>query len=281
MSLSRATIDPCLPRTAQPGTSRDVPGNPVVTFLSVLVGVLLMLSLFVSVAWSQEQKTIRLVGFKYPPFYQEQGDTAEGIAIDIAHVLFARLGLTAEIDVYPLKRTLMLLEQGRADGTMILIQTPERSEYLHFTDPVMTVRGLLWSVAGREGGAVDFDKLEELRPYKAGVTQGYSYGHEFDEILATMDVEVANTDYQSYLMLLSRRTDIVPGNEIVAKGLFKKHPELRGKFVHSEQAFIKWDLRIAISKKSPVAALVPEINAVLADMKREGLIDEIVTRYTQ
>lgn len=281
MSLRRAITDHCLPRTAQPGTSREASGNPVAASLFVLVGVSLMLSLLVSVAWSQEQKTIALVGFKYPPFYQDQGDAVEGIAIDIAHALFARLDLTPVIEVYPLKRTLMLLEQGRADGTMTLIKTPERSEYLHFTDPVMTVRGLIWSAAGRGGGAVTFDTLEELRPYRVGVTQGYSYGHEFDEILKTMDVEVANTDYQSYLMLLSRRTDIVPGNEIVAKGLFKKHPELRGKFVHSEKSFIEWDLRIAMSKKSPYAPLVPQINAVLADMKREGLIDEIVNRYTQ
>lgn len=233
-----------------------------------------------SPAQSRETDTVQLVGFQYPPFYQQGVEGEEGIAMDLAQEVFSRLGVAPEIEIYPLKRALSLLERGEADGTMILIKTPERSRYLHFSEPVMVVRGLIWSAVGREGGAVTFDDLTDLRPYKIGVTRGYSYGPEFDELLETMDVEVANTDYHNYLMLLSRRIDIFPGNEIVAEGLFKTHPELRGKFTHSDNSFMEWTLRIAISKRSPLADKLPAINRILSELKSEGRVDEIVRKYT-
>lgn len=277
---SRRVIDhPRQPISTRSAAVRTPPG--ISTGALALIGLWLVLILFGTPVRAQTPETIRLVGFKYPPFYQEQGNAVEGIAVDMAQALFSRLDLKTEMEIYPLKRALGLLEQGRADGTMILIKTPERSEYLKFTEPTMVVRGLIWSAADREGGPVNFDSLEDLRPYRIGMTRGYSYGHEFDEFLKTMDVEVANTDYQNYLMLLARRTDIFPGNELVAEGLFRMHPELRGKFVHSENAFIEWPLCIALSRKSPFIDLLPRINAEVQRMKNEGVIDEIVRRHTR
>lgn len=241
----------------------------------------LVLTLLGAPAWSEPGQSIRLVGFDYPPFYIQNDGITRGIAVDLATELFRRLELSPEMHIYPLQRALNALRDGDADGTMILIKTVERDEFLHFTEPVMTVRGLIWSAADREGGAVNFEELHDLRGYKIGVTRGYSYGQKFDELLKTMDVDVANEDYFNYLKLMSHRIDIFPGNEIVAEGLFKAHPELRGKFVHSDKSFIEWVLRIAISRKSQYASLLPRIEEVLSDMKDEGEIDAIVRKYTQ
>ena len=223
---------------------------------------------------------IRLLGFEYAPFYQIHEANLEGIAVDLALELFPRLELQPELAIFPLKRALDMLREGQADGTMILIRTAEREKYLLFTEPVMTVRGLIWYLADRDTGAVRFDTLEDLKRDRIGVTRGYSYGAEFDELLKSMNVDVANTDYSSYLKLTQGRIDIFPGNEIVAEGLFKKHPELRGKLAHSDKSFIEWDLCIAISRKSEYAPLLPEINAALQALKREGAIDRIVEKYT-
>ena len=224
---------------------------------------------------------IRLLGFDYAPFYQYHDSRLEGIAVDLARELFPRLGLTPEVDLFPLKRALDMLREGLADGTMILIRTPERENFLHFTEPVMTVRGLIWSLADGNRGAVRFDTLEDLKPYRIGVTRGYSYGPEFDALLQTMEVDTANSDYSNYQKLLQGRIDIFPGNEIVAQGLFKRHPELRNRLTHSDKAFMEWDLCIAISRLSPHAARLPEIEAALKDLKDQGVVDRIVRKYTQ
>lgn len=225
------------------------------------------------------RETIHLAAFDYPPFYMEERGEVHGIGVELGHELFKRLGLKVEFSMYPLKRALSYLQSGEKDGILILIQVPERERYVAFTDPVMTVRGLIWSSAKREGGPVNFDSLEDLRDYTVGVTLGYSYGERFDEMLKTMRVDTASTDYANYRKLQSGRIDIFPGNEIVAKGLFRLHPELRGRFVHSEKAFMEWVLRMGVSRRSPFLRLVPEINRVLAEMQREGRVDEIVARY--
>ncbi|TDT88652.1 amino acid ABC transporter substrate-binding protein (PAAT family) [Pseudodesulfovibrio indicus] len=248
----------------------------------VLFSALLLLSALSSVpAAAGERQTIHLAAFDYPPFYMEERGQVNGIAVELGRALFNRLDLNVEFTMYPLKRALSYLQSGEKDGVLILIRTPERERYAAFTDPVMTVRGLIWSSAEREGGPVNFDKLEDLRDYTIGVTLGYSYGERFDEMLENMRVDTASTDYANYRKLLSGRIDIFPGNEIVARGLFRLHPELRGKFDHSERSFMEWVLCMGVSRKSPFLPMIPEINKALADMRDEGLVDEIVGRYTR
>jgi len=232
-------------------------------------------------AKSQGPEVFQLAAFNYPPFYYEENGEVHGIAVDLTLELFHRLDKQVVIKMYPIKRALSYLKSGNKDGVMILIKTPQRETFATFTDPVMTVRGLIWSSAEREGGAVNFKSLDDLRPYVVGVTRGYSYGHEFDEILKTIRTDVANADLYNYKKLISGRIDIFPGNEIVAKGLFKLHPELKGKVVHSDRSFIEWVLHMGISKKSRLVSMIPEINRVLAEMKAEGVIDVIVDEYTQ
>jgi len=174
-----------------------------------------------------------------------------------------------------------MLKSGVADATMVLIETPARLEFLHFTEPILTVRGLIWSASKRHKRPIDFEKLEDLKRYKVGLTRGYSYGPEFDKLLETMNTDTANSDLLNYIKLIEGRIDIFPANEIVARGIFKQRPELGEKLFHSKNAFIKWVLRIAISKKSTLASRLPEINEALAEIKKEGVIDKLVKKYTQ
>ncbi|MEE4355701.1 MAG: transporter substrate-binding domain-containing protein [Desulfococcaceae bacterium] len=253
------------------------PAAPV----SAMVFLCLILFFSVSPASCGDMKKIRLTAFDYPPFYSKENGKIDGIAVELIREVFGRMKIETELGFYPLKRALRYMESGEADAQMILIKTAEREKYLHFTEPVMTVRGLIWSAADRKKGAVNFNSLEDLKPYKTGVTLGYSYGQEFDNMLKTMDVDTASGDYNNYRKLLAHRIDIFPGNEIVAKGLFKKHPELKGKFVHSDKSFMEWTLYMGISKKSEFVPMIPGINKVLKELKDEDFISKTVRKYTE
>lgn len=222
---------------------------------------------------------VHLAAFDYPPFYYQSNNEVQGIAVELIRELFGRMKLEADIEMYPLKRALESLEIGSKDGIMILIKTPERQAYIEFTDTVLTVRGLIWSAADRPGVAAGFERIEDLRAYKIGITRGYSYGTRFDEMLKDMDVNVANNDLSNFRMLLSHRIDVFPCNEIVAGGLFKQYPELAERAVPSSKSFIEWDLYMGISKKSPLIHRMPEINHIIAELKREGFVDSVVGKY--
>lgn len=256
--------------------------NYVQKIKSVVLVIGLGLLLIPFSASGETVSRVKMGAFDYIPFYAEENGIIEGIATDVAGELFRQMNLEAETAMYPLKRLLHNLEKGETDAVMILIKTPEREKYLHFTVPVITVRGLIWSAADRKGGAVEFEKLEDLKSYRIGVTLGYSYGAEFDSLLKTMPyVDTANADILNYKKLAAGRIDIFPGNEIVAKGIFKKNPEFKGKFVHSRKSFIEWPLHMGISRKSGLAGQLSEINRILSELKEKGFVDNAVIKYTE
>lgn len=230
---------------------------------------------------SSEESTVRLAAFDYPPFYFGNGTEVHGIGVDLVRELFGRMGLDVKIGLYPLKRALQQLKTGGEDGIMILIKTPAREQFIDYTDPVISVRGLIWAAADRPDINLDFKRLAEIRHYKVGVTRGYSYGYTFDELLKRVRAEAANSDLSNFRKLISHRIEIFPCNEIVAKGLFKLHPALADEVVHSTDSFMEWVLHMGISKQSPLRSRIPEINEILAQMKEEGFIDRTVERYTQ
>ena len=231
-------------------------------------------------AAAQETSEVKLGAFVYPPFYVEQNGQVEGMAVEIIEDLFERLHLNWNLTMYPLKRALKYMETGELDAIVILIKNPERAEYIAFTAPVITVRGLIWSAADR--GAIEFAQLSDLSQYKLGVTLGYSYGAEFDQLIQSFPrVDPINSDLLNFMKLLNNRIDAFPCNEIVAKSLFKQNPELQGKFTHAPNAFITWDLCIGISKKSPLVEKIETINTLLATLQEQGVISQLVKKYTE
>lgn len=249
----------------------------------ILYHALFLLFIFGSseAVFAGETKVFKLAAFDYPPFYYEKDNIVQGICVDLANELFNRMDLEVEITMYPLKRALNNLETGKNDATMVLIKTPAREKFLNYTSRLMSVKGVIWWPADRKDHPIEFQGLDDLKPFKIGVTRGYSYGLEFDKLLNDMRVEVANSDLNNYYKLLHHRIDIFPGNELVAKGLFKSNKELQGKFVHSEKSFIQWELHMAISKKSELSLYLDGINKIIDDLRNKGLINDIVKRYTE
>ena len=226
-------------------------------------------------------ETIQLAAFEYPPFYYEEDGEVKGIGVVLLHDLFDRLDKRIEIRMYPIKRALDQLKHGTIDGIMFLIKTPEREEYLDYTNPIICVNGFFWYSKERMNKDFKMENFDILKNYNVGVTRGYSYGVEIDKIINSIPVDVANTDLSNFKKLLSGRIDLFPGNEIVAKGLFKLHPELKGRIDNAEEAFIKWILHMGISKQSQLAEMMLNINEALSEMEKEGIIDSTVKAYTE
>jgi len=223
-----------------------------------------------------ELKEIHLGGFNYPPFYTKKNEVACGVGVELAHELFKRMNIKPSVLIYPMSRLLYKMKSGQTDGALFLLKTSERSKYLRYSIPIMTIPGQLWSAAGRQGGAIE---LKDIGKYRVGVTQGYSYGEKFDSLLKKLNTASAYSDYANYKLLLAGKIDVFPGNELVAKSLFKTHRELNKKFIHGKSSFVNWEFHMVVSKKSPLIKLLPEINKHIADLRNEGVIDAIVSKY--
>lgn len=240
-----------------------------------------VLCFFAPTAFCQDTGKITLAAFNYPPFFLQESNEIKGIGVDLANELFRRIHLEIELTMYPLKRALLYINNGMVDGIMIIIKTPEREKYLIYSEPVVPGSGYIWSAADRKGGPVNFERLEDLKPYKTGVTVGYSYGEAMDELLKSMDTDSAPKEYYSFKKLMLHRIDIIPATAIVAKSMIKSHPEFHGKFIHSTKAFLNSNYYMGIGKKSRLAQMIPLINQTIADMKSEGFIDQVIKKYTE
>lgn len=241
----------------------------------------LVLCFGTSAVFCQENEKIKLGAFDYPPFYVKETNKIQGIGVDLGNELFKRLHLETEQAMYPLKRALIYMEKGFVDGTMILVKTSEREQYILYSDPIVPANGYIWSAADREGGPIHFERLEDLRPYKIGATIGYSYGPSMDEFLKSTVTDSAPEEYYSFKKLMAHRVDIVPATAIITKSMIKRHPEFHGKFVQSKQSFHESSYYMGVSRKSRLAQMMPLINKTIADMKAEGVINGIIEKYTE
>lgn len=107
----------------------------------------------------------------YGPFVFQTGDgVVRGLSIDVLELVRRHTGLTWQtLPPRPLAEILLLAQAGQVDLISSLRPTPERSAYLAFTRPYVTVPVVLVTRAGDSGV-----ELDSGRPYRIAVGAGYA-----------------------------------------------------------------------------------------------------------
>lgn len=107
----------------------------------------------------------------YGPFvFQSEDGVVRGLSIDVLDLVRRHTGLTwRTLPPRPLAEILTLAQAGQVDLISSLRPTPERSAYLAFTRPYVTVPTVLVTRAGDSG-----IELDNGRPYRIAVGAGYA-----------------------------------------------------------------------------------------------------------
>ena len=104
----------------------------------------------------------------------------QGMAADYIHLIEQRLGITFEIvHASGWSQVLEMLRDGEIDVLPAAAVSPQREEYLLFTEPHITVPGVIIS-------SMDFNSIEELTGHKVGVVADYVW----DDLLTHHAVDV-------------------------------------------------------------------------------------------
>ena len=130
----------------------------------------------------------------------------------------------------------------------------------------------MWHTKDRFPDGFKWERVEDLANYRIGVARGYSYGEVFDAAFATGNytvVEAALTS-QLFKMLGKNRIDIALANDAVGYTLALEHAPDRSIVPAAKEIEVEVHY-MAFSKKSPAARLVPEINKILAQLRKEGI----------
>ncbi len=144
----------------------------------------------------------------------------------------------------------------------------------------MNDKSRVWFLTERSGGPIEWETVADLKPYTIGIVSGYTHDQIFVQAIKKriLKTERCLSYDEGIKMLLHSRMDILLGNESVMCSLIKAHPERKGKITFRPKFSGHHAYRIGISKKTPLLALLPEINRLILKMKTDGTFDQIINR---
>ncbi len=240
---------------------------------------LLTMMLAVTVFASDTVETYSIVTDYWPPFRIEgQGNRIEGADREIMALVAERMGVRFAWHRRPWARCLTEIKYGEADIITGVAKNDERAEYIHYSEmPYHSCSPAFYVRSGYMSKRIN--RYESLYGYAIGYVRDSVYFERFDEDARLLKI-AGNTEEQLVLMLASSRWDVIIGTDcqveydLLQRGLSKAIVQTL------YQPDKSTDLYIGVSKQSSFLGRMDEFNKVLDELKREGLIDKIIGKYT-
>ena len=232
-----------------------------------------MLALVAGSALSAEK--VRYCDFpQYPPVTWSDGKAVRGLAPSVVKKLFSQLGYEVEIVVLGnWKRCLLDAAAGRVD-VLLAYRTAQREQsMLYSTVPVLREEVALFF---NRQHPVKLNRLEDLAGYRGGLLFGESYGAEFDRVVAqNNNIEWVSDNSQNFGKLIRGRIDFITQERRTGQLHVDNLPGAQD-IVALPNALSVDYLRVAVSRLSPRATRMPEIDAQLQRMVDAGDIERLL-----
>jgi polar amino acid transport system substrate-binding protein len=223
---------------------------------------------------SAEQTLLKVGYADYRPYSYSLNGKAAGIEVDVLNAVAARLNIKIHHQVLPWKRVQMMVEGGALDA-YVAVKTPARSKY--------TVAGKQSIALGKVSFFVHKDNykkvtsltLQDIQQLRLGAINGSGW--------AKKNLNEENVHYLSSMnaltqMLVLKRIDGIAENSFILADYLKRY-DLKKDIKEIELDLPSLKLVMLISKFSPFASKIEQIDAVLKDLHAEGVIQNIFDEY--
>lgn len=207
----------------------------------------------------------------YPPISWSDGKQVRGLAPSVVKNLFGQLGYEVEIVVLGnWKRCLLDASEGRVDVVLAYSTVQREQSMLFSTVPVLREEVALFT---NRRHPVKFERLEDLAHYRGGLLFGESYGVDFDRLVAQhQNIEWVSDSSQNFGKLIRGRIDFITSERRTGQLYVENLPGAQD-IVALPNALSVDYLRVAVSRRSPLASRMPDIDAQLKRMVDAGDID--------
>jgi len=234
----------------------------------VLASVMLVLTL-AACGGETAEKLVMGTNAAFPPYEFKEGETIVGIDADIAAALAEKLGVELEIKDMAFESLIPAVAGGSVDIVLAgMTVTDERKESVNFSDSYAT--GIQSVIIAEDSAIASIDDL-------AGKIIGVQTGTTGDIYCSDDYGEEAIKRYDNGALavqaLINGQVDCVVIDNQPALAFVEANEGL--KILDTEYAIE--DYAIAIGKDDP--ELLEKINVALAELKADGKIDEIVSKY--
>jgi polar amino acid transport system substrate-binding protein len=189
-------------------------------------------------------------------------------------------GVDVKYEYFPWKRSYILAEEGRFDGTFPWAKTVEhvRDFYIHKIS-LMKDEGVYFHLKNK---AFDWNTIEDLNKYSVGVTLGYKEEDVYKE--KGIKAQVVPFEYLNFKKMLAGRIDVYQTSKIVGYLTINKlfTPEEAKLFTNHPKPAVENEFYILFSKKTPHGqALALIFDSGLKKLKESGEYDKIIAEYTE
>lgn len=225
---------------------------------------------------AEPQKTLTMaINATFPPFESIQVDAKGnqsfvGIDMDIANYIAEKLNVKLKINDMAFNGLVTAISSGRADICISGISpTAERLKVIDFSDPYFYPQTGILSLKGS-----GYTTLDSLQGKKIGVSLGTTYADQAASVKGAQVVALDNTPLVVQ-EIVNKRVDagIFDGSQAIEFMKDNKNLELH---LLPAAMVAKDSYAIALPKNSPYK---DQINKILADMKKNGKMDEILTKW--
>lgn len=205
----------------------------------------------------------------FPPYEMTTDDGGfEGIDVEIAGAIAAKLGLELQIDDMDFDAALMAVQNGKSDIVMAGVTvTEDRKAVMDFSDSYSTG---VQVVIVKEGSDVTIDNLGDQQIGTQRGTTGYIY---CSDDYGDDHVTAYDNGITAVQALVNGQVDCVVIDSAPASEFVANNPGL----TILDTEYVTEDYAIGIGKGN--TALLDAVNAALAELKADGTIDQIVSKY--
>lgn len=221
---------------------------------------------------SLNDQPLSLASDRWPPFTDTYQETR--FALDIVHLALLRTGIEANTRILDEWTLPADLKAGKYDGSAALWKTPERSRYLHFSEPYLENRLIL---IGRKGLDVSAKSLHALNNKRIALVEGYAYG---DLLNDTQDLAIhyGKSDIANIHSLLRGDTDYALVDSLVVQHLAKEHATQAEKHLSiGPEPLLIQSLHLALRKDHENArSILERFNEQIRIMQADGTYNRIL-----
>ncbi|MDD6211740.1 MAG: ABC transporter substrate-binding protein [Clostridiales bacterium] len=211
----------------------------------------------------------------FPPYEMVSDDGGfEGIDVEIAEAIAAKLGLELVVDDMDFSSVIVAVQQGKADIAMAgLTVTEERKENVDFTESYAT--GIQVVIVPEDSDIASIDDLEGKQIGCQEGTTGYIYCSDIPENggYGEENVTAYTNGANAVQALLTGKVDCVVIDSEPAKQYVAQNEGL--KILETE--FTVEDYAIGVGKDNP--ELLDAVNSALKELIDDGSVQKIVDSY--
>ncbi|MCK1792090.1 substrate-binding periplasmic protein [Pseudomonas violetae] len=200
-----------------------------------------------------------------------QDENINGIATDIVREMFKRADITYSLTLrFPWERVYKLALEKPGYGVFVMARLPDREKLFKWVGPIGPDD---WIMLAKADSKISLDTLEQARKYRIGAYKG-------DAIAETLTKQglkpiVVLRDQDNAKKLVNGQIDLWATGDPAGRYLARQDGVNGLKTV---LRFNSAELYLALNKEVPDATVV-KLQAALDQMRKDGMVDEIMGRY--